>query len=108
PVARLEERDVEGAPVERDDAGEAPQVLGQPPQERRLLRVIPHEVLPDAEAIPVDEAEAHEERGGAGAPGEPRGLGVEEGRLAQVESGESRLAAQDGDGVGADDMEAAE
>ena len=108
PVPGFQERDVEGASVEGDDAGEAPQVLGQPSQERGLLRIIAHEVLPHAEAVAVDEPEADEEGGGAGASGQARRLGVEEGGFPQVEADQRRLAAQHGDGAGIDDVEPAQ
>ena len=84
--ARVEERHVEHLAVEGDEAVEAPQLLGERVEERRLLVVVPHEVLPHAEALAVHPADADQEGRGARPPGEARRLGVEEDGAPQVEA----------------------
>ena len=92
--ARLQQRQVELLAVEGDHAGEGAQVLGQAVQERRLFVVVAHEVLPHAEAVAVHEADAHQERGGAGAARQAGRLRVQEDRARQVEALQGGIAGQ--------------
>ena len=98
-VARLQQGHVEEAAVEGHDALAPGQVLGEPAQQRRLLVVVAHEVLPEAEALALDPAHAHEEGGRARAAGQARGLGVEEDGAAQIERAQLGSPGEDGDGV---------
>ncbi len=88
--AGVEERDVEGLPVVGDDAREAGEVFFEGLQQRPLLVIVAHEVLPHLEAVALEPARADQEGGGAGAAGETRGLGVQEDRFPQVEAGRGR------------------
>src|SRR5262249_32734342 len=104
--AGVQQRDVEHLAVEGDEVPEAGKVLGQRLQRRRLLVVVPHEVLADDEAAALDEADTDQERRRARAAGEARGFGVEKDRLPEVEAFELRLAGQDGNGRGVERVDA--
>ena len=79
--ARFEQRLVVGLAVVGDEHVELREVLGQPPEQRRLLAVIAHEELAQAKARRLDGADPDEERVGAGAARQAGGFGVEKGPL---------------------------
>ena len=82
--ARLEQRQVEAGPVVRDEAVELPERLLEHGEQRGLLVEIAHEELAHLELVAVEEADADQERVGAGAAREPGGLGVEVEQAAPV------------------------
>ena len=105
---RLEERHVEHLAVEGDQAIEARQLLRQRVEQRRLLVVVPHEVLADDEAVALHPADADQEGGGSRPAGEAGRLGVEEHGSAQVEAVQLRLRGEDPDGGRTDRVDARE
>ena len=105
---RVEERHVEHLAVEGDQAVEARQLLRERVEERRLLVVVPHEVLADDEAVAVHPADADQEGGGSRPAGEAGRLGVEEDGAAQVEAFQLRLRGEDPDGGRLDRVDARE
>src|ERR1700733_9295900 len=76
-VAGFEQRLVEALAVVCDQDVEAGEISGERVEHRGLLVVIPHEELAYAEAVPVDAADADQERIRPGAAGEPGGFGIE-------------------------------
>src|SRR5262249_41340658 len=74
---RLEQRQVEARAVVRHDPVEPADQRVDRAEQGRLLVEVAHEVLPDLERVPVEEARADEEGIGPGAAGQTRGLRIE-------------------------------
>ncbi len=77
-VARLDQRDVERAAVERDQRAVLARERGHVGQQRAFVLEARHDELPDANRRALEERASHEKRLRAGAAGEARGLEVEE------------------------------
>ena len=77
PVARLQERPVEAAPVVRHEPCLRGQLSGDEPEERELVGVVGQEELGDPERLAVPAPQPDEEDDGARARGQPRRLGVQ-------------------------------
>jgi hypothetical protein len=103
--AGLEERNIEGLAVERNQTLETSERSGELVQHGFFFRVVPHEELTDDEAIVLEVAEPYEESAGAGTTGESGGLGVEKDRARQIELQAVDSASQNGESRGWNDSQ---
>lgn len=99
-IARRQERQVEDPSVERDHGGAAADPVRDLRQLRPLLAGVAHEELPHFESVVDEPPDADEERVGAGAAAQARGLGVDERRARHVDVGQRRAPRQLGQAPG--------
>ena len=97
-IPGLDQRQVEGLSVERDHRREAAEQLPQASQKSLLFVVVPHEVLPDPELLPLKESHAHQEDVGSSAARQSGCLCVDEGEALQVHRAQRRIPSQAGYG----------
>jgi len=87
----IEQRHVESLAVERDQGRARLEECTYRREQSGLLRRIAHEELSQAKRLAVEAPDANQERVGACAAGQPRGLGVQEGQRIGCGFGDSRI-----------------